>query len=87
LKFQKSKRAAAATLKNRKIAILPYLGRGLTDLTKFGMLMQFDPLDRSDRLKCKNLKIKDGSGLHLEKNRTTDISSSFFERFRQNLAQ
>ena len=27
----------------------PYLGRGLIDLTKFGVLMQFDPLDHFDR--------------------------------------
>ena len=32
--------------KNRKSL---YLGRGLADLMKFGMLMQFEPLDRPDR--------------------------------------
>ena len=47
LKFQKSKMAAAAILKNLKnshisTAVWPIL-------TKFGTMMQFDPLDRPDR--------------------------------------
>jgi len=59
LKFQKSKIAAAAILKNLKIAISrPLFGNRKKRhvlaavqpiLTKFGLLLQFDLLDRSDR--------------------------------------
>ena len=38
--------AAAAILLNQKSR---YLVIGLTIATKFGMVMQFDPLNRSDR--------------------------------------
>jgi len=37
--------------------------------TKFGTVMQFDPLDRSDRLKFEISKIQDGGRRHLEKSK------------------
>ena len=50
--------------KNRHIS--PTVGR-IT--TKFGMVTQFDPLDRSDRKIFKNLKVQDGGGRHFEKSK------------------
>ena len=44
LTFEKSKMAAAAILKNRKLAICP---RRMDLATKFDTLTQFDPLDHS----------------------------------------
>jgi len=55
-------------------------------LTTFGTLMQFDPLDPSDRYKFEISKIQDHAGRHLEKLKT-DIYTPWFHRFRQNLAQ
>ena len=49
--------AAAAILKNRKS---PYLGNASTDLAKFGMATQFDPLEAADRWKFEILEIQDG---------------------------
>jgi len=43
---------------------------------KFGTLVQFDPLDGSDLLKCKILKIQDGGGRHIEKSRNSHISAA-----------
>ena len=37
---------------------------------KFGMLMQFDPLDRSDHEKIEISKIQDGGGRHVEKSKS-----------------
>ena len=45
-------------------------------LTKFGMQMQFDPLDRPDRYKFKILQIQDGGRRHLEKSRNSHISAA-----------
>jgi len=47
--------AAAVILKFEKS---PYLGRSYANSTKFGTVMQFHPLDRSDRWKIEILKIR-----------------------------
>jgi len=39
-----------------KIKKSPYLGRGLTDFAKFGMAMQFNHLEPSDRSKFQKFK-------------------------------
>ena len=44
-------------------------------LTKFGTLMQFDTLNRPDRLKFEIFKIQDGGGRHLEKSKNCHISA------------
>jgi len=45
-------------------------------LTKFGTVMQFDPFERSDRLKFEFFKIQDGSIGHLEKPKNRDTSAT-----------
>ena len=45
-------------------------------LTKFGKMMQFDPLDRPDSKKFKIFKIQDGGGRHLEKSNNRHISAA-----------
>ena len=54
-------------------------------LTKFGTMMQFDPLDRPDRQKFEIFKIQDGGGRQFEKLKIA-ISQPRFEQFRRNLA-
>jgi len=43
---------------------------------KFGTLMQFQLLDRSDRYKFEIFKIQDGGGRHLEKSKNHHISAA-----------
>jgi len=43
---------------------------------KFGTLMQFQLLDRSDRYKFEIFKIQDGSLRHLEKSKNRHISAT-----------
>jgi len=66
-------------LKNRHIsaAVQPIL-------TQFGMMMNFEPLDRRDRQKFEILQIQDGGVRHLE-NLKIVISQPRFARFRRNL--
>jgi len=49
-------------------------------LTKFGVRMQFDPLDCFDFQKFKISKIQDGGGRHLDKSKNSHISAAF-DRF------
>ena len=56
----KSYTAAAAILKKSKNFNIS--ASVLAISTKIGKVMQFDPLDRSDRWKIEILKIKDGGG-------------------------
>jgi len=64
--------SAAAILKIQKHHILAAI-RAIS--MKFGKLMQFNPLDRSDRWKIETLKIQDGGGRHLEKYKDHHISA------------
>jgi len=80
LKFRKSKMAAAAILKNRNISAAV---RAIS--TKFGTVMHFDPLERSDPYKSEISKIQDGVAAIL-KNRKITISWPQFKRFWRNLA-
>jgi len=63
--------AAAAIWKNRNISAAV---RAIS--TTFGTVMQFDPLDRSDRYKFEIFKMQDGDGRHLEKSINRDISAA-----------
>jgi len=44
--------------------------------TKFGVMTQFDPLERNICLNFQNLKVQDGSGRHLEKLKNCHISAT-----------
>ena len=41
---------------------------------KFGTVMQFDPLERSNRYKFENFTIHDGGGRHTEKSKNRHIA-------------
>ena len=45
-------------------------------LTKFGTMMQFDPLDRTDRKKLEIFKIQDGGVRQLEKLKNRHVSAA-----------
>ena len=79
-----------------KIKKSPYFGRGATDFTKFGILMQFGVLNRYDRLNMKLLKskiltVQAVKFLKIQdtilKNLKIAISWPQFDRFWQNLVR
>ena len=73
LNFLKSKMAAAAILKNRKI---PYLGRSSSDCNKVCHTDAFRPSWPFRRLKFEILKIQHGGVRHLENSKNRHCSAA-----------
>jgi len=72
LKFLKSKVAAAAIFEKSKNHDISLAVGAIS--TKFGTVMQFDPLERSNRYKFKNFKIHDCCGRHTKKLKNRHIA-------------
>ena len=70
-----------------KIEKSSYLRNGLIDFDEIWHGKQFDPVEPSDRYKFEILKIQDGGGRHLVKNRKIAISRPRYDRFRGNFAR
>jgi len=71
-------------LENRKNSHISAAVRTIS--TKFGMMMQFNPIERLNRQKFEISKIQDGGGRHLEKFKIA-ITRPTFDWFWRNLAR